>query len=73
VTAPGPKRIVILPQPGQSAPETTEGDWVFPFDPPAPPGEGDNQALAVNTTDGSTVYDMAIAVVWVPTAVRSTT
>jgi putative peptide zinc metalloprotease protein len=70
VTAPGPKRIIILPQPGQGSPDTTEeateGEWVFPFDPPDPPGEGDNQALAVNTTDGSTVYDIAIAVVWVP-------
>jgi putative peptide zinc metalloprotease protein len=39
--------------------------WVFPFDPPAPPGEGDNQALAVNTKDGSRVFDVALALVWV--------
>ena len=39
--------------------------WVFPFDQPLPPGEGDNQALATNTTDGSTVYDVAFALVWV--------
>lgn len=38
--------------------------WVFPFEQPLPPGEGDNQALAVNTTDGSTVYDVAFALVW---------
>ncbi|WP_418605543.1 hypothetical protein [Georgenia sp. SUBG003] len=37
---------------------------MFPFDRPLPPGEGDNQALAVNTTDGSTVYDVAFALVW---------
>jgi putative peptide zinc metalloprotease protein len=38
--------------------------WVFPFDPPAAPEAGDNQALAVNTLDGSTVYDVAFALVW---------
>jgi putative peptide zinc metalloprotease protein len=37
---------------------------VFPFSRPLPPGEGDNQALAVNTADGSTVYDVAFALVW---------
>jgi putative peptide zinc metalloprotease protein len=39
--------------------------WVFPFDRPMPPGEGDNQALAVNTEDGSTLYDVTFALVWV--------
>ncbi len=39
--------------------------WVFPFDQPLPPGEGDNQALAVNTTDNSVNYDVAMAMVWV--------
>lgn len=39
--------------------------WVFPVDQPLAPGAGDNQALAVNTTDGSTVYDAAFAMVWV--------
>jgi putative peptide zinc metalloprotease protein len=38
--------------------------WVFPFAPPGAPGDGDNQALAVNTGDGSTVYDVAFALVW---------
>ena len=28
------------------------------------PGEGGNQAMAVNTTDGSTLYDVAFALVW---------
>jgi putative peptide zinc metalloprotease protein len=55
--------IMVLPTPAVD-PGDTEG-WVFPFDPPAPPGDGDNQALAVNTEDGSTVYDVAIAIVWV--------
>jgi putative peptide zinc metalloprotease protein len=48
--------------------KTTEGKaaptWVFPFNRPAPPGIGDNQALAVNTTDGTAVYDVAFALVW---------
>ena len=39
--------------------------WVFPFDRPLPPGEGDNQALAVNTEDGSVRYDVSFALVWV--------
>jgi putative peptide zinc metalloprotease protein len=47
---------------GSAAPEAPT--WVFPFDPPEAPGVGDNQALAVNTTDGSTVYDVAFALVW---------
>lgn len=37
----------------------------FPFTLPAPPGDGDNQALAVNTEDGTVVYDVAVALVWV--------
>ena len=39
--------------------------WVFPFDQPLPPDEGDNQALAVNTTDNTVVYDLAFAMIWV--------
>jgi putative peptide zinc metalloprotease protein len=39
--------------------------WVFPFDRPLQPGEGDNQALAVNTADGTVAYDVAFALVWV--------
>jgi len=38
--------------------------WVFPFSRPAAPQAGDNQALAINTLDGSTVYDVAFALVW---------
>jgi putative peptide zinc metalloprotease protein len=37
---------------------------VFPFDRPLPPAEGDNQALAVNTEDGSVLYDVSFALVW---------
>ncbi|HEX9228354.1 MAG TPA: hypothetical protein VF885_17265 [Arthrobacter sp.] len=38
--------------------------WVFPFDRPAAPEEDGNQSLAVNTTDGSVVYDVAFALIW---------
>ena len=41
-----------------------DGAWIFPFDEPLPPEEGDNQALAVNTTDDSATYDVAFALVW---------
>lgn len=37
----------------------------FPFKIPELPGKGDNQALAVNTADGSVVYDVSVALVWV--------
>ena len=47
--------------------------WVFPFDEPLPPGPGDNQALAVNTTDNSVVYDVAFALVWVDDSVDPVT
>ncbi|KUI22627.1 hypothetical protein AU193_20785 [Mycobacterium sp. GA-1285] len=50
-----------------AAPATqADQGWVFPFDKPvAPePGDGNNQALAVNTTDNTVVYDAAFALVW---------
>lgn len=59
--------VVLVPRAG-AAGEGTSGEapstWVFPFDRPAPPAEDGNQALAVNTTDGSTLYDVAFALVW---------
>ena len=39
--------------------------WVFPVDKPLAPEKGDNQALAVNTTDNTMVYDAAFAMVYV--------
>jgi putative peptide zinc metalloprotease protein len=51
--------LVLVPEPGSDEPT-----WVFPFNKPAPPGAGGNQALAVNTEDGSTVYDVTFALVW---------
>ena len=50
--------IVLTPKSG------TGPTWVFPFDKPAPPGVGDNQAMAIARKDGSTVYDVAFALVW---------
>jgi putative peptide zinc metalloprotease protein len=50
-----------------------EQGWVFPFDKPiAPtPGDGNNQAMAVNTTDNTVVYDAAFALVWATDAQHS--
>jgi putative peptide zinc metalloprotease protein len=48
----------------QPAPDDGAEPWVFPFDKPLPPEEGDNQAAAFNTTDGSMKYDIAFALVW---------
>jgi putative peptide zinc metalloprotease protein len=49
-----------------ATPSTTANDgWVFPVDKPLAPEKGDNQALAVNTTDNTTVYDAAFAMVYV--------
>ena len=39
--------------------------WVFPFNKPLAPEAGDNQAMAVNTTDNTVRYDVAFALVWV--------
>ncbi|MFA4841354.1 MAG: hypothetical protein WC580_06575, partial [Agrococcus sp.] len=46
-------------EPGADAPS-----WVFPFEPPEAPGEGDAQALAVATEDGAVAYDVVFALVW---------
>jgi putative peptide zinc metalloprotease protein len=57
--------MVMTPRPGSGgAAGTTAPTWVFPFDRPLPPGTGDNQALAVNTTDGSVKYDVSFSLVW---------
>ncbi len=44
---------------------STAPAWVFPFNKPLQPGKGDNQAIAVNTSDNSIRYDVAFALVWV--------
>ena len=53
--------LILLPRDGG---DSAEPAWVFPFNRPAGPAEGDNQALAINTEDGSSVYDVAFALVW---------
>src|SRR6476661_2479923 len=47
-----------------AAPSAAAPSWVFPFDRPAAPEGDGNQALAVNTTDGSVQYSVAFALVW---------
>lgn len=66
--------MVLVPRAGQTTPTSAKAQssapapppaWVFPFSKPTPPGDGGNQALAVNTKNGSVVYDVAFALVWV--------
>ena len=57
-----PERVVVIPEPTAGAPPDA---WPFPFNPPREPRPWDNQALAVNTVDGSDVYEVAFALVWV--------
>jgi putative peptide zinc metalloprotease protein len=60
--------MVLVPTDDDAGTDGSSGEpaepWVFPFDKPLPPAEGDNQALAVATTDGSVSYDVAFALVW---------
>jgi putative peptide zinc metalloprotease protein len=56
--------LVLVPRSPATPDGTPAPTWVFPFNRPAAPGAGDNQALAVNTTDGTVVYDIAFALVW---------
>lgn len=49
---------------GTAGGSSGDGTWVFPFDRPLAPDADDNQALAVATQDGETVYDVAFALVW---------
>jgi putative peptide zinc metalloprotease protein len=56
--------MVLVPRAGDDRAPAEAPGWVFPFSQPLLPGEGDNQALAVNTEDGSVLYDVAFALVW---------
>jgi len=52
--------LILLPHDGNGEPA-----WVFPFNKPdGPADDDDNQAMAVNTKDGSSLYDVAFALVW---------
>jgi len=62
-TAPTVSPTPVAPATGTT--ETAPTGWVFPFNEPLAPEEGDNQALAINTTDGTALYDVAFALVWV--------
>ena len=53
------------PGPGPDSISPGATGWVFPFDKPLAPDVGDNQALAVNTTDNTIRYDVAFALVWI--------
>ena len=65
--------MILVPRPGQTTTQLSGAAqspapppaWVFPFSKPLPPTDGGNQALAVNTQNGSVVYDIAFALVWV--------
>ncbi|MCZ8377264.1 hypothetical protein O6P37_00160 [Mycobacterium sp. CPCC 205372] len=48
-----------------AAAQAADKGWVFPVDKPLAPDPGDNQALAVNTTDGTMEYEAAFAMVYV--------
>jgi putative peptide zinc metalloprotease protein len=58
--ADGTQAVLTSGSGGQQAPGTA-----FPFRLPSAPGPGDNQALALGTKDGGTVYDVAYALVTV--------
>ena len=55
-------QLAVVMVPRGSTPDAPT--WVFPFDRPDAPQPGDNQSLAVVTTDGGVVYDVAFALVW---------
>jgi putative peptide zinc metalloprotease protein len=71
--------VILVPKPAPTAVESNGGGgyianpaaraadqgWVFPVDKPLAPDPGDNQALAVNTTDGTMEYEAAFAMVYV--------
>jgi putative peptide zinc metalloprotease protein len=46
---------------GSAVEEPPVAQWPFPFARPEAAGDGDNQALAVNTQDGSVVTDLAVS------------
>ncbi|HEU5269064.1 MAG TPA: M50 family metallopeptidase [Jatrophihabitans sp.] len=63
-TADHPALSLVLVPRGKAPDGSTAPTWVFPFNRPLPPGVGDNQTLAVNTANGTVVYDVAFAMVW---------
>jgi putative peptide zinc metalloprotease protein len=66
-STPPPEAGAILPvePPAGGGPAERTDGWPFPWGEPPPISEGDNRAMVINTEDGSTVYDLALAFVWV--------
>ena len=62
--ADGASEVVVVPSAQDEGRRPVSG-CVVPFDPPPEPRAGDNQALAVNTTDRSSKYAVALSLVWV--------
>ena len=56
--------LVLTPHGSSRGSGATAPTWIFPFNRPLPPKVGDNQALAVNTANGSVRYDVSFALVW---------
>jgi putative peptide zinc metalloprotease protein len=54
-SAPGATGTAPVTGPTAEAPSA----WPFPFDPPLPTQPGDNRAMAVNTSNGSSLWDFA--------------
>jgi putative peptide zinc metalloprotease protein len=66
-TADRPTLAMVLVPAGDASEAGAQGQaptWVFPFNRPLPPADGDNQALVVNTEDGAVAYDVSFALVW---------
>ena len=59
------EQLIVLPSPDEVDEAAGDEGWAFPFNRPREARDGDNQSLAVNTTDGSTLYDVKVALVWV--------
>ncbi len=57
----GPLQTVLTSSPAEAGAATAA--QVLPFAVPEAAGEGDNQAVAVNTEDGTVQYDVAVALV----------
>jgi putative peptide zinc metalloprotease protein len=65
-SAPDVGAIVAVAPPTGDVPAAWQADdWPFPWGAAPPMSEGDNRAMVINTQDGSTVYDLAFAFVWV--------
>jgi putative peptide zinc metalloprotease protein len=67
-----PPVVVVVPSPGPGSPlapadgsEEPATEWPFPWPQLPAPSDGDNRAIAVNTTDGSSLYAVSYSLVLV--------